>query len=538
MNKVHSASSTAMDPYAGPWGFAQAAHLLRRCMFGATAKDISTMQQLTMSQAVDLLLADQVPESSAPLVWYHYDINGVSQGQTWVNLDYDASHDFNRTQSLGSWWLGLMIAQNLSIREKMTLFWHNHFACGAAAVSDARYSYKQCALLRANALGNYKSLVKEITLDPAVLRYLSGNKNISSAPNENYGRELQELFTIGKGPEVSTGDYTTYTEADVKAAAHVLTGWSDDQQTVGRVFNAAKHDPSDKQFSARYGNTIIKGGSDQAGAEKEIDALITMIFSQDATAKYISRKLYRWFVDYVIDDSIEQNVIAPMADALKTNNFEIKPVLSLLFKSSHFYDAAYTGCVIKTPMDYIVGTLRCIDVVMPMNEGVITQYYGWIGLLVTGANLQMDLMEPPNVAGWPAYYQQPEFHELWLNADTLDSRIKLVDDFASNKYAIAVQVQYKTSIDPTLLAQKSSDPSNPDTLINDWAKLLYPNPLTPDQLKTLHDTLLPGLPSYEWTNEWAAFINNQSDAAKKQAVSDKLTILLKYMLEMAEYQLM
>jgi len=506
-------------------------------MFGATAKDISSLQQQTMSQAVDLLLADQ-SETSAPLVWYHYDINGVSQGQTWVHLDYDSSNDFNRTQSLGAWWLSLMIAQKLSIREKMTLFWHNHFACGAAAVGDARYSYNQCTLLRANALGNYKSFVKQITLDPAVLRYLSGNKNISSAPNENYGRELQELFTIGKGPEVSTGDYTTYTEADVKAAARVLTGWSDDQKSTGLIFNAANHDSSDKQFSARYGNVVIKGRADQAGAEKEIDDLLTMIFDQDATAKYISRKLYRWFVDYVIDDSIEQNVITPMASTLKANNFEIRPVLSQLLKSSHFYDVAYTGCVIKTPLDYIVGTLRCLDVVMPTNEGVITQYYGWIGLRLTGANLQMDLMEPPNVAGWPAYYQQPEYHEIWLNADTLDSRIKFVDDIVMNKYAIAVQVFYKTSLDLTALAQKSFDPSNPDTLIGDWVKLLYPNPLTSDQLKTLHDTLLPGLPNYEWTNEWVAFMNQPSDTTKRQAVSDKLTVLLKYMLEMAEYQLM
>jgi uncharacterized protein (DUF1800 family) len=537
MNKVQRASSTALDPYTGTWGFAEAAHLTRRCMFGATSSDIAELQKLSMSQAVDLLLADQPAESSNPLVWYHYDIGGVTQGQTWVHLDYDALNDFNRGQSLGAWWLSLMISQQLSIREKMTLFWHNHFACGAASVGDARYSYKQTTLLRVNALGNFKSMVKQLTLDPAMLRYLSGNKNVRTAPNENYGRELQELFTIGKGAETSTGDYTTYTEADVKAAARVLTGWSDDQPTVGHIFTAANHDPSDKTFSARYGNTVIKGGSDEAGAERELDDMLAMIFGEDATARYIVRKLYRWFVDYVIDDSVEQNVIAPLAATLTANNFEIKPVLSQLLKSLLFYDPACRGCIIKTPLEYIVGTLRGLDVVMPSKEGVISIYYGWIGLMLTGGNMQMNLLEPPNVAGWPAYYQVPEFHEIWLNADTLDSRVKFVDDIVSNKYQIAVQTFYTTLIDPTVIAQHSSDPSNPDTLIKDWMNLLYPNPLTTDQIKTLHDTLLPGLPNYEWTNEWTAFKNNPNDAAGKQAVSDKLSVLLKHMLELAEYQL-
>ena len=281
MNKS-SIASLSLDPYSGAWDFAQAAHLLRRTMFGATPSDIASIEKMTMPQAVDALLVDQPAPADSPLVWYHLDT--VPDGQTWVHLDYNAMQDFNRSLSLNGWYTNLLLTQNISIREKMTLFWHNHFACGQTAVSDARYMYKYNLLLRANALGNFKSLAKAITLDPAMLRYLSGNKNIASAPNENYGRELQELFTIGKGTEVSTGDYTTYTEADVKAAAQVLTGWSDDQKTVGTLFTAKNHDPSDKHFSVRYGNKIIKGSANQAGAERELDDLLTMIFSEDATA--------------------------------------------------------------------------------------------------------------------------------------------------------------------------------------------------------------------------------------------------------------
>jgi uncharacterized protein (DUF1800 family) len=540
MNKDGIASTLPLDPYTGAWEFSQAAHLLRRTMFGATAKDIAAIQKLTMTQAVDMLLADQPAPSDQPLVWYHIESGGVVDGQTWVNLDYNNVNDFNRSQSLVGWYMNLLLTQNISIREKMTLFWHNHFSCGIATVSDARYIYKQNLLMRANALGNFKSLAKAVTLDPAMLRYLSGNQNIASAPNENYGRELQELFTIGKGPEVSTGDYTTYTEADVKAAAHVLTGWKDDPTTVAPVFTAKDHDPSDKKFSSRYGNKVIKGASDQAGAEREIDDLLSMIFSETATAQYICRKIFRWFVDYKIDitNTIEQDVIVPLAQTLISNNFEIKPVLSQLLKSSLFYDPTYIGCIIKAPLDLVVGMVRTLGVQLPFLDNITSKYYDWITLRETAANLQQSLLEPPNVAGWPEYYEAPLYHELWINSGTLDSRIKFVDDIVTNKYSMVIQTYNTSNLDLIQLAMQTSDPSNPVTLISDLVNLMYPNPLSADQMTTLHSQLLPGLPDYEWTNEWTAYTQDPKNTTKIAAVSTKLAVLLKYMVELAEYQLM
>jgi uncharacterized protein (DUF1800 family) len=539
MNPKQTPLSLTLDPYTGPWGATQAAHLLRRTMFGATSRDISLVKRMVVSDAVDsTLLAVQTAVIDPPLVWYHSEIGGVVDGQTWVNLDYDKTHDFDRSQSLVDWHVNLMLTQGISILEKMSLFWHNHFSCGTTTVGDARYMYKQSILIRNNALGNYKSLVKSITLDPAMLRYLSGNQNVASAPNENYGRELQELFTIGKGPEVAAGDYTTYTEADVKAAAHVLTGWSDDPKTVSTVFTAANHDPSDKQFSARYGNQVIKGGSDQAGAERELDDLLTMIFSQPETAKYICRKIFRWFVDYVIDDTIEQNVIAPLAQTLVTNNFEIKPVLSQLLKSSLFFDAAYNGCIIKTPLDLVIGTMRTLSVGLPLPDNITDRYNGFLSLYETSSNMLMTLLEPPNVAGWPEYYEAPQYHELWINSGTLDARIKFLDDIVTNQYIIVGQFPLPANLDPTAVAKLSSNPSDSATLVSDLATLFYPNPLTADQLTTLVDVLIPGLPTYEWTNEWTGFIADPTNAVTKSAVSTKLTNLIKYMVELAEYQLM
>src|SRR2546430_14288909 len=124
------------------------------------------------------------------------------------------------------------------------------------------------------------------------------------------------------------------------------------------------------------------------------------------------------------------------------------------------------------------GRSRQLGVELTQQEGLIRQYYGWIGLRVTGGNMQMHLLEPPNVAGWPAYYQQPGYHELWLNSDTLNSRVKFLDEILNDRYQIAVQTYYHTAFDPTVLAAVSSDPSNANTLVADWVNLLYANPLS------------------------------------------------------------
>jgi uncharacterized protein (DUF1800 family) len=141
-----------------------------------------------------------------------------------------------------------MLNQERNLTEKMTLFWHNHFATQSYIYSDARYAYKHNALLRANAFGNFKALTRAVTTDPAMLNYLNGNTNTKNAPNENYGRELQELFTVGKYPT------PWYTEDDVKAAAKALTGWKIDANAITSYFDDTKHDTTDKQFSSFYGN--------------------------------------------------------------------------------------------------------------------------------------------------------------------------------------------------------------------------------------------------------------------------------------------
>ena len=534
-------TTSGLDPYSGPWGYDQLAHLLRRTMFGATKADVASLLGVTANQAVDALLLPPPDEASQPLSYDARD-TAIPLGATWVNaIRQDPASTFNpsgvRTNSLKGWWVNLMLNQQISIREKMVLFLHNHFVTATATVGEARFSYRYLALLRKNAFGNLKNLSRQVTLDGATLRYLNGNSNTKTSPNENFARELQELFTIGKGPEVAPGDYTTYTEADVKAAAKVLTGWKDYTRpdgTIGDVtsyLNSTQHDTTAKTFSQRYSNLTIVGSTDAA---KELDDLLNLIFAQTETAKHFCRKLYRWFVYYVIDDWTETNIITPLATTLRNNGYEILPVLRQLLKSAHFYDPLNVGCVIKAPLDLVIGTCRQSGVVFPTGD-VLKQYTMWNYLWSSQASpMQQNLGDPPDVSGWHAYYQEPQFYELWVNSDTLPKRIRFTDTMSKSGYTSSSAT---IVIDVIAVTKSVSDPSNPNVLIDELIKLMFAVPITTAQRAFLKNTLIPGLPDYEWSVEWADYIANPTNAQKLAAVKTKLQAMIGLMMQMPEYQL-
>ncbi len=537
-------TTAGLEPYAGTFGTAEALHLLRRTMFGPSQADVANAVAKGLAGSLTALLTTPTDESSQPLIYDARD-TVAAVGQTWVNSVYQATGATTnpvglRTVSLKSWWMDLIVNQAFSIREKMVVFWHNHYSTEVSTVGDPRFSYYYLALLRSNALGNFKDLTTKITIDGAMLRYLNGNTNTKSAPNENYGRELQELFTIGKGPEVAPGDYTNYTEADVQAAAHVLTGWKDTANADGTVgpsptskFVASSHDPTNKQFSARYQNTIITGGATAADGPRELGALMDMIFGEAETAKALCRELYRWFVYYVIDDTTEANVIGPMADIVRSNNYDILPALQTLLGSAHFFDPVNRGCMIKSPIDHLAGIFRIFSITLPPD---VAPRYGLLNYITsTASSMDQNPGDPPNVAGWQAYYQTPEFYELWINTDTLPKRGNasslLLRGYSSGGVTAA--------IDPIAFIQSSiSDPTNPTVIVNESAQLLLAIDLTSNQVAFLKNTLLPGLPDYEWTSEWTTYLADPTNATKKSAVKNKLSALFSFMMSMPEFQLM
>jgi uncharacterized protein (DUF1800 family) len=529
---VGSRTTSTLAPYTGTWGYDQAAHLLRRCLFGPTRGEITAAAASNLTAVLNGLLT--APAAPGPPLNVSTTDTTVAIGQTWVGQAFDQTLEGVRRTSLRDWWLGQQLNQTVSLSEKMTLFWHNHFVVEFGDINSAQYGYEYVRLLRQHALGNVKQLAKDITINPAMLRYLNGNQSVVGAPNENYGRELLELFTIGKGPLIGAGNYTNYTEADVQAAAKVLTGWRDDATTVAGYFTASRHDTTTKQFSSAFGNaTIAPNGAN------EYKDLINLIFAQAETARFLVRAIYRWFVYYVIDSQVETDIIQPLATILINNNFEVAPVLRALLGSQHFFDAATVGCLIKSPLDFTIGVCRQLELAFPPASSLVAQYGMWDYLYALANVQQQTLGDPPNVAGWVAYYQSPQFHELWINAVTLPRRSQATDLFIGSGYT---RNGFTLKADPIALVQAmpaaiSGSGSDPNLLIDEFVRLLVPLTLTASQLAFLKNALIPGLPDFEWTTEWSQYLAAPTNAARKNAVLTKLQVMLKALVSLAEYHL-
>lgn len=536
--KVTRTTST-IAPYTGTFGTNEVIHLLKRTMFGAAKADVDYFKTKTLSQAVNELLTVPTLPPAPPVKNYANPVSaadadtGVVAGTTWVNTNTnDGTVNSQRVTSFKSWWMGLMINQSRNIQEKMVLFWHNHFATETTDIGRAIWCYQNNAILRKNALGNFKQFVKDVTLDTGMLRYLNGYLNTNTAPDENYARELQELFTVGKG--IDNGS-PPYTENDVKAAAKVLTGWTVNNTTNTFTFNASRHDITDKAFSAFYKNTIITGRSGAAGAN-ELDDMLNMIFATNDVATYICRKIYRWFVYYDVDSATEANVIAPLAQIFRNNNYEIKPVLESLFKSEHFYDVLNQGCQIKSPVDMNVSLCREFNVVFPPSSDYVNAYFMWDYIRTQSSIMQQNIGDPPDVAGWKAYYQAPQFYEIWINSDTLPKRNQFSDTMSNNGYT---RNGKNIKIDFIAFAKAMPNPGDPNELINDSLTYLFRLPLSQaskNQIKT--DILLSGqLQDYYWTDAWVAYMANPSNTANATIVRNRLRDLYQYLMRLAEYQL-
>ncbi|MEP7279870.1 MAG: DUF1800 domain-containing protein [Bacteroidota bacterium] len=531
-------TQSGLTPYGGTWDREAVVHLLKRTMFGAAPADISYFQSIGMVQAVDELLNPLAAQPVPPVK--DYDSSGankpdtaVAAGTTWVN-DYndDGSVQSQRVSSFKKWSIGVMINQDRSIREKMTLFWHNHFATESATIGDPLMLYKHHALLRSSALGNFKTLVRNITIDPGMLRYLNGALNTNTAPDENYGRELQELFTLGKT------NNPNYTEDDVKAAARVLTGWRLDVPNTTSNFNPAKHDTGSKQFSSFYGNTVITGRTGATAGDAELDDFLNMIFSKKTeVSQFIVKKLYRWFCYYTIDTTAQANVIDPLAQLLVDNNWEVKPILDALLKSEHFFDALNRGCLIKSPLDISINLCREFGLAFP--DAAIDYkgaYNMWAFIQAQSALSNQNFADPPNVSGWPSYYQAPQYYELWINSDTLPKRNQLTDILVYSGYT---RGGITIKIDPVGFAKQLSNPGDPVALIDDSLAILYRVPLSAASKDTIKiNILLSGQVSdYYWTNAWNAYLASPSDTMAYQTVYMRLRDLYRYFMNLAEYQL-
>ena len=522
-----------IDAYTQNLTARQVSHLLRRTAFGATPAQIKSftgkkvdvvVQQLFTQQNTPADPTDENQKTSHELVW-----GGGAATDAERN-----TFDGVRRARLKYWWMGLMINQPVSIIEKLTLFWQNYFVSTSTDVSDVRFLYRQNQLLRKYALGNFKDFVIEITKDPAMLVYLSGNSNVVGKPNENYARELMELFTIGRG---------NYNEEDVKSVARVLTGWrslnfrSSTVAIIANEFRSAQHDTADKTFSDFYQKKVIKGRVGATAGDDELKDLVAMILAQPETARFIVRKFYRFFIQADISAQIEKEFIEPLA-AIFRKDYEIKPVLIAFFKSQHFFDETLYGSQIKSPLDLIVGTFRSFNYQLPDPVKDRTKYdAATTYLYARSREQQMDIIDQPSVFGWRPYYDT-EFYAIWINSTTLALRGGLTDYIVRGATNINLDINTLGIPSLTSLPQTLTDKESVYVLVRELTDLLMEFPLTEDQVKYIvEQPLMAGAPYYEWMEIWNAYVKTPNDAMKKSAAKTRLDRMMTYILRLAEYQM-
>lgn len=525
--------STGLQPYTGAWTWQQASHLLRRASFGPRLSEIEAAISAGMNGTVATLLAP-IDLPGPPLNHTFPSDPNVPIGSTWINAPFVDGVNVSsyRWSSLRGWLFQSIQDSPVTVREKMMLFWNNHF--GMSDVGDHRVQYQYVTLFREQATGNFKQLVKDITIHPSMLRFLNGDQNRAGSPNENFARELLELFTIGKGAQVGPGDYTNYTDTDVAECARILTGWrnsgfwsTDPENLPHSYFQQNRHDTGDKTLSHRFDNAVITNADDQ-----EYSNLIDLIFTKDEVARFICRKLYRYFVYYKIDATIEADMIEPMAQLMIANNYDVAPVLDALFKSQHFYDISIAGDVIKNPLEYVMSAVRPTE--WGTDFDLELRYQAGGALHWWARQFEMDFFYPPSVSGWPVWYQAPSFNRLWLNSSTLQQRVRVANGVGGSGIWVNGMGH---PFDWLTFISTFDNAFDPNALVATFAGIFLPQPLLQIQLDELKDFLIPGLPDFEWTDEYGLHIQNPNDMALRTSVENKLKSLVRALFRMAEFQI-
>lgn len=425
----------------------QIKHLYARAGFGIRFEDLHDRENWSVKKAVKKLF-----ESSA-----------VNQPLTPITENLDKRYHANQTEDekkaiqllrnqqekdLNAAWIKHMTNTDALLREKMTLFWHNHFACN---IGNSFYEQQLNNIQRTYALGNFKTLLIQVSQSPGMLQFLNNQQNVKNHPNENFARELMELFTIGRGH---------YTEQDIKESARSFTGWSYNGTTAEYAFRPGVHDTGIKTF---MNNTANFCGED----------IIDIILKNPLTAKFICTKLYKYLVNEVPDDTH----VSQMADVFYKSNYEITPLLQSVFLSDWFYEDKNMGNLVKSPIEFLVGLNRQFYVTY-QNPDVLMQFQRTLGQV---------LFRPPNVAGWPG-------GRSWIDSSSLMYRMKIPSTVLS---AGVIDFSGKaTPEDEAYLASTKKQQFNViqrTQSVPDWNKFLREIPLKTPHLQIAEFMLEPKL---------------------------------------------
>lgn len=545
----------SLSPLQGTLGTRRAAHLLRRTSFRYTKSKVDQMAGQTAAQALNSLLQTYNQYLQQPI--YDNPNTPTNENETWILPlpgTNQAGNEFIYRRFVLSWWSDEAL-RDPGITHKMVIFWHQYMAVSNQS-SGSRQFFDYLALLRWAAFGNFKKLATKIVTDNLMLVYLNNQQNSAASPNENFAREFLELFTIGKGPQAGPGDYTNYTEDDIIMAAKVFTGFrtQNDRTQVdpetgiprGRVSygptNNPTHDNSLKKFSHRFNEAEITGATNNAGMWVELDAFVNMVFAQPETAKNLCRRLYRFFVSKNITTEIENDIIVPLSNTLIANGFEVKPVLQQLLQSKHFFDEddsdnknEIVGGIIKSPLELAYHSLTFFNLNPPDPATLPGQnyYFHESGLAQRMLGLaNYSPFNPSDVAGYPGFYQDPDYSRAWFNSSTIIARYKVPTMLLSGKLTIGNGVNnplgVKLNIAPWVKTSGViSDPSDPYVLVKDLITYMLPETIDNDRFNYFYQTVfLDNLPPADWTYEWENYLSSNNETEVKIPLERLITALM------------
>jgi uncharacterized protein (DUF1800 family) len=364
-----------------------ARHLLNRTGFAASEAEIQTFSELTREQAAGRILNGALTVAlTPPPRWIDEPIIPPYRLRDMSHEEREVERKLNieRAFELREWWYREMLDTPSPLTEKMTLFWHNHFATSQQKVRFTPLMYRQNIALRRNALGNFGTLLHEIACDPAMVIYLDSAQNRREQPNENFAREVMELFTLGEG---------NYTERDIKEVARAFTGWSLDRDTGQFFFRRGMHDFGQKAVLGRTGDF-------------DGNAVLDILLAHPQTAEFVSRKLWKEFISPTPDEE----ELHRFARIFRNSRYDIKTLMRAMLTSDVFYAVENRATLVKSPVELVVGTLKQFEIEAPNLRPFV----------IAGALLGQNVFAPPNVKGWPG-------GEAWINSATLLGRKQILD---------------------------------------------------------------------------------------------------------------
>ena len=463
-----------------PWTAKQINLVVRRLGFGCSLSDIDLHLNSTPKSLID----DIVDGAS------NMEVTTAPEWSQWDNKQFNKS--VNNKNYYHTIWQRQAFKDiiNNGFRERLTLFWSNHFVIEYKDVNQPAYLYQYYALIQSHALGNFKTFVSEMGLAPAMLRYLNGFENKKNSPNENYARELYELFTLGEG--------NGYIQEDITETARALTGYNRFKTYLGVIeFNENSFDKGSKTIFGRSGNW---------GYNDVIDILFEE--KKDLIANFICNKIYRYFVSPQLNSSI----VSAMAETFKQNEFELKPVLKQLFKSEHFFDSVNSNVIIKSPIDLMLG----------LHHSLSFEYKDNVDLELNFRNkcreMGQEVFSPVDVAGWQGNHD-------WINSETLPKRWEFAD-YLLIKYWQKNKNQFKTFIQ-SLVGSDQTDLRVIVTQLKDF--MFCPYEIKEEEMTDAIKTFMGEVPeSYFEDGTWSL----NSNSVPKQVYD-----LMRFFITLPEFQL-